>query len=119
MSYRLSLTVPHYKLTSVLASLPRGLKFEVERLGDEEDERPEPEGRRTTIISLGPKPPTPGTLADKISSLLMALEVKHGAHKVTRALLNEAMKKAKFTEGQISSALTTAISNGHFKQERQ
>lgn len=114
MSYRLSITIPHSRLSSTLAALPRGMKFEVERVGDDDAEVDASNG--DTIISIGAKEPRAGSIADKLVTLLMELEGKHGPHRVTRSQLNAAMRKAKMTDSQLSSGVANAISSGFLKR---
>jgi hypothetical protein len=69
----------------------------------------------TTFISLGPKEAHPGSVPSRIIAVLEKLEKAHGPHNVTRAQLNEAMRKAKLSDSDISTGVTNSIKAGYLK----
>ena len=118
MTWKISITVPNGRLASTMNALAALGKIEVERVG-KVDENDEPiaktKTKGTTVLSIGQNQPKPGTTNDGIVKILMKLEGKYGAHKVTRAQLNAQIRREGKPESWVSTGVTTAIHQGVLK----
>ena len=117
MTWKISITVPNGRLASTMNALAALGKIEVERVVEETEEEPivRVMNKRPTVLSIGQNQPKPGTTNDGIVKILMKLEGKYGAHKVTRAQLNAQIRREGKPESWVSTGVTTAIQQGVLK----
>lgn len=114
MSFRITLTVPDHALSTVMKSLGK-YSVQVVYLNGRADDVDElsTQNPKRMLLSLGPNQPRKGSVGDRLCALLEKLEQQHGAHRVTRAMMNEAMKGKPWTDSDRKNGISAALKVKH------